>query len=251
MNDISVSIIVKNAESTFEDVLKSVYGWTREIIVVDSFSTDKTIEIAKKYDAMIFEHKYDGEGQQRNYALKKANTEWILALDADEVVTPNLKKEITQTISNSKFSGYKILLRGHLKGKKLNYGGENYYKMNLFRRKIGYSTNDELHAVYKVKDNNIGYLKNKIDHFSYLSITHIFIKFTKYSLIEAKKKKIKGEKSSLKKIFLYPPHMFWARFIKDKGYKDGFFRVPLDLGFAYMEFLTYVLMLFPLKTKKL
>ena len=72
----------------------------------------------------------------------------------------------------------------------------------------------------------------------------MFGKFTDYAKREARQKINKGEKSSIKKIVFYPLHMFWARFIKDKGYKDGIFRIPLDVGFAYMEFLTYVLILF-------
>ena len=67
----------------------------------------------------------------------------------------------------------------------------------------------------------------------------MYKKFTAYAFWEAKDKFKSGERSSLKKLILYPVHMFWARFIKDKGYKDGYFRIPLDLGFAYMEFLTY------------
>ena len=68
----------------------------------------------------------------------------------------------------------------------------------------------------------------------------MYCKFTRYALNDAKQKSIKGEKTSLKKIIMYPMHMFWSRFIEDKGYKDGLFRIPLDLGFAYMEFVTYL-----------
>ena len=70
----------------------------------------------------------------------------------------------------------------------------------------------------------------------------MFSKFTDYSVREAKQKIDRGEKPSLRKIFFYPLHMFWARFIEDKGYKDGLFRIPLDFGFAYMEMMTYVLL---------
>ena len=75
----------------------------------------------------------------------------------------------------------------------------------------------------------------------------MYKKFTDYAIRNASEKLKKGEKTSIKKIFIYPVHMFWARFIKDKGYKDGFFRMPLDIGFAYMEFLTYFLLIFKKK----
>ena len=75
-------------------------------------------------------------------------------------------------------------------------------------------------------------------------------KFTDYALREAKIKKEKGERTSLRKIFFHPAHMFWARFVEDEGYKDGLFRIPLDLGFAYMEFLTYITLPFISLKKK-
>ena len=70
----------------------------------------------------------------------------------------------------------------------------------------------------------------------------MFRKFTDYGIRMAKEKHLSGDKSSLKKIFIYPIHMFWARFIEDKGHEDGLFRIPLDLGFAYMEFVTYLIL---------
>ncbi len=92
-------------------------------------------------------------------------------------------------------------------------------------------------------------MRNKILHYSYRSLTQLYKKFSGYAWKEAKRKRQQGERTSAKKIVLYPLHMFWARFIEDKGYQDGFFRIPLDLGFAYMEFLTYFLMLFIKKNK--
>ena len=104
-----------------------------------------------------------------------------------------------------------------------------------------------IHYVWTVSSGRIGQLKNKINHYSYRNLINIYKKFTNYAIQEARLKKKAGEKTSLKKIFLYPLHMFWARFIKDKGYKDGLFRIPLDFGFAYMEFLTYFLLVFKKK----
>jgi hypothetical protein len=80
----------------------------------------------------------------------------------------------------------------------------------------------------------------------------MFSKFTDYGIRMGKEKFLNGEKSSFKKIFIYPAHMFWARFIKDKGFEDGFFRIPLDILFAYMEFMTYItLFILNIKNKKL
>lgn len=244
-HNLSVSIISKNAEATLEKTLNSVYKWVKEIVIIDSYSIDSTLAIAKKYNAIIYQKTYEGEGKQRNYALSKIHTEWTFVLDADEEVTENLKNEIIKTINQKvTYSGYRIPIQSYYKGKKLTYGGESYSKMILFKTKEGKSTSHEIHAFYQVKNNNISLLINKLNHYSYLSVSHLFTKFTNYAVREARQKKELGEKTSLKKIFMYAPHMFWARFIKDKGYKDGLFRLPIDLAFAYLELATYVLMIY-------
>ncbi|KKP86426.1 MAG: Lipopolysaccharide biosynthesis glycosyltransferase [Candidatus Roizmanbacteria bacterium GW2011_GWA2_35_8] len=242
-DDISAIMITKNAESTIENSLKSVSGWVREIIVVDSYSTDKTLEIAKFYNTKIFVHNYEGEGKQRNFALSKARSNWILVLDADESVTLKLKNEVLKTTKSTKLSGFNVPIQSHYKKRKLNYGGENYRKMILFKRHKGKSTLDEIHAVCQIHDKKVGVLKNPLNHFSYNSYWQVLKKFTSYSFRAAKVKAKKNESPSLKKVFIYPIHMFYARFIKDEGYKDGLFRIPLDLAFAYMEFLTYFILL--------
>ena len=101
-----------------------------------------------------------------------------------------------------------------------------------------------VHEHIESDQSDIGLLKNKILHYSYRSLPQMFSKFTNYALREAKQKKENREKITFSKLFLYAPHMFYARFIKDHGYKDGLFRIPLDIGFAYMELITYWSLLF-------
>ena len=115
--------------------------------------------------------------------------------------------------------------------------------LRLFRKNSANMTPSLIHEHFKLSKGKSGRLKGKIFHHSYRSFPQIFVKFTDYGIRMAKEKFLSGEKSSFKKIFIYPIHMFWARFIKDKGYEDGLFRIPLDLGFAYMEFITYVTLL--------
>lgn len=243
LQNLSISMITLNAEDTIEESLKSVYGWVKEIVIVDSYSSDKTIELAKKYGARVYQHHYEGEGSQRNYALTKINTEWVFALDADEVVTEQVKNEIHSTLQSPQYSGFKIPFQSIYKNRKLNHGGEQMVKMVLFKKILGHSTPDQIHAVYKTKDGNVGMLTNKIKHYSYLSIINLFSKFHSYGIREARMKKSDGEKTSLKKIFMYPAHMLWARFIADKGYKDGLLRLPIDIAFAYKELVVYTYLL--------
>ncbi len=242
-NRLSLVMITKNSEVLMEKSLKSASGLADEIIIVDSCSTDKTPLIAKKFRAKIFMSQEEDLGEKRSFALKKAKNEWVLALDADEIVTLPLKKEIKEAITSSIYDAFHIPYQNHFLGRPLNHGGENYQVLRLFKKaKISVSPS-LVHEKYILNDGKTGYLKNKINHYSYRSIGQIFLKFTDYAKREARRKKQNGERTSLRKIFLYPPHMFWARFVEDKGYLDGTFRLPLDLAFAYMEFLTYFFLL--------
>ena len=239
-------MITKNAAETLEKSLASVKKIASEIIIVDSRSTDRTVEIAKNYLAKVYVKEFSDIGKQRIFALSKATGKWVLILDCDEIVSEKLMKEIKSKIENKKLkiNGYYICYQNFFLNKPLQYGGEDYKMLRLFRRIKLRIEPSLVHNRIELKDQKVGYLKGKIFHHSYRSILQMFGKFTDYGVRMAKEKYLIGEKSSLKKVFLYPAHLFWARFIKDKGYEDGLFRIPLDLGFAYMEFVTYFLLFF-------
>ncbi len=243
---LSVLMITKNAAETLEKSLASVKKIADEIIIVDSKSTDRTVEIAKNYLAKVYVKEFTDIGKQRMFGLSKASGKWVLILDCDEIVSERLMHEIKSKVDNTriKINGYYIPYQNFFLGQPLQFGGEDYKMLRLFRR-IKLSIRPSLvHNRIEVKDQKTGYLKGKIFHHSYRSIFQMFIKFTDYGVRMAKEKYLAGERSSLRKIFLNPPHMFWARFVEDKGFEDGLFRIPLDLLFAYMEFIMYVSLAF-------
>lgn len=243
---LSVLMITKNSAEILEESLSSIKNLADEIIIVDDFSTDKTTEIAREHKAKIFLHSEEDLGKQKAYGLSKTKGEWIFALDSDEIVSKKLSLEILKRLSekNLKYDGFIISYQNHFLGKKVNFGGENYRILRLFKKTECIINPRLLHEKFEVKGKKISILKNKIYHYSYRSIIQIYKKFTDYGRREAKQKIKNNEKTSAEKIIFYPLHMFWARFFKDNGYKDGLFRLPLDIGFAYMEFLSYFLMLF-------
>jgi glycosyltransferase involved in cell wall biosynthesis len=251
---LSVLMITKNASETLEKSLASIKKIADEIIIVDSKSTDRTVEIAKNYLAKVYVKEFNDIGKQRIYGFKKATGKWILILDADEIVSEKLMKEIKQKIENKiiKINSYYIPYQNFFLNKPLQFGGENYKMLRLFRRIKISIVPSLVHNKIEVKNKKIGYLKGKIFHHSYRSLYQTYKKFTDYGIRMAREKYLNNEKSSVKKLFLYPIHMFWSRFIEDKGYEDGIFRLPLDLGFAYMELMTYLsLAYFNLKDQKL
>jgi glycosyltransferase involved in cell wall biosynthesis len=240
---LSLVMMTKNSGALLEQSLSSVKDLVDEIIIVDDYSTDNTVKIAKKYNARIYYHHSNDLGKQRVFGAKKAKGDWLLFLDADEIVSEKLKKEIKKDIKMTKINGFYIPYQNHFLFRPINYGGENYQMIRLVRKNKLLLKPALVHEEILVKDKKVGYLKNKIYHYSYRSLIQMFKKFTDYAWREAKQKFHNSEKLTLKKLTLYPLHMFYARFIEDKGYKDGIRRIPLDLGFAYMELMTYFFLL--------
>ena len=247
---LSLLIITKNSGSLLENSLNSVTGLVNEIIVVEDGSTDNTLSIAKQFKAIVFKNHEENLGKQRALGLSKCKGEWVLMLDADEVVSDDLKKEMREIINKqSDVAGYYIPYQNHFLGKAIYHGGENYKILRLFKKNCSVIPENVIHEHVEVKG-RLSFLNGKIYHYSYRTLYQTFKKFTDYARREATRKTLNGEKTNLWKLISYPLHMFWARYIKDKGYKDYFLCILLDLGFAYMEFLTYLFMFFPRNISK-
>ncbi len=245
--DLTVLIITKNSSSTLEATLKSIVSWADKILIIDDFSVDGTSDIAYKYGCTAIHNDETGFSAQRAFALSQVKTKWTLVLDCDEVLTENNKKEIENAIRDEKTAGYYLYFRNHLFGKKLLYG-ELHKKLVLFQTKKATIQQREIHEQYEV-EGVIGELKSEVLHYSYQNIFQLYSKFFRYSILQAKQYKKENKQYGLRELFLNPCHMFYARFIKDGGYKDGITRLILDGAFAKMEFLSYFLVPF-VKTKK-
>lgn len=246
---ISVVIITKNAVSIIEDCLKSVV-WADEIIVVDNYSWDDTVKIAKRYTNKVYLVKEDSLGRKKNFAISKARGDWILMLDSDERISKKLHEEIESKILTSESAdcdGFHIKFLNHFLGKPMYFGGESYFKIRLFKKGKGSVTDVPVHEDV-ILEGRVGYLENRILHYSYRSLSQTLTKFQRYARIVAKEKFNAKEDVNAKKLFLYPLHMFYARFIKDRGYKDNWRGLLLALLFSYMEFLIYFnLLIFGIK----
>lgn len=242
-------IISKNNEDTIARTLESLKGLTSETVLVDEESQDKTVLTAIMHGAKVYQKRFNDIGKQRAYGLRYVSSPWVLVLDSDEVVSKALKKEMISVIKkdDKDFDAYEIPYLNHYLGKPLRYGGEDYKMIRLFRTKSLRIMPSIVHNKFIVRSGKTGKLKGNIYHYSYRGIIQVFSKFTGYSLRMAEILAKKGEQTSFRKILFYPLHMLYARFIKDKGYKDGLFRIPLDLAFAYMEFVTYLVLAFKKK----
>lgn len=219
---ISLIIITKNEEQDLYACLASVSGLVDEIILVDSGSTDKTLEIAKRYGVKIFHREWNGFGPQKQFALEKASGHWIINLDADERLTPELKNEIRKTLQggHAPVNGYEIPYRHFFLGRRLRFGGVgNESHIRLFRKDKASYGDRLVHEGISVEP-PIGRLSFSIDHKSYDSIAEYLTKCNLYTTLIAKDKYAKGERFHFWH-HLRLPIEFLKRYVLFLGFLDG------------------------------
>jgi glycosyltransferase involved in cell wall biosynthesis len=239
---ISVVISVFNGEGVLEECLKSA-SWASEIIVIDNSSTDKTLEIAKKYTDKIFTKPNNLMlNVNKNFGFSKASGKWILSLDADEQVTPELVKEIgvLNLEEDGPINGYYIPRKNIIFGKWMEHTGwYPDYQLRLFRRGKGKFPEEHVHEIIKI-NGEVGYLKNHIMHNNYESIFQFLNKLaTIYGPNEAGQLIKKGYIFDWKDAIRFPVKEFLSRFFAREGYKDGFHGLMLSLLMAFYHLIVF------------
>jgi glycosyltransferase involved in cell wall biosynthesis len=219
---ISVVIITFNSEFALEKVLKAV-SWANEIIIVDSGSTDKTLEIAKSFGIEPIYNKFEGFGKQKNYACSLAKNNWVLSIDDDEVITESLKKEIEAIdLIKTEYSGFKLPISLVFLGKILKYGGE-YKKLHLrfFNKNKGNWNQSGVHEGVELSG-KIGQLNQQILHYSYANLHDYFSKFNTYTSLAAESLFEKNKKVSWLKVISRFPLTFLKNYLIKGSIMDGY-----------------------------
>ena len=183
---ISVVIMVHNEEKNIEECLQSVHGWVKEIVVVDDNSTDRTMDIVKKYTNAIYTKEWSNEGKSRNFAYSKATSDYILSLDADERVTPELRNEIIELFKKgATYNGYNIPHRNYLGNYWIRYG--EWYpnaKLKLFKKSEFRYEEAEYHP-RAFMEGERKTLKGDIIHYNYPSFKSMITKINHQTDFEA------------------------------------------------------------------
>lgn len=212
---ISCVIITKNEEDRLARTLESAL-WCDDIVVVDSGSTDKTLEIAKQYGARTFFREFDGYGMQKRYASGLAKNDWVMNIDADEVIPEDLKQEILSLdLANSKYVAYGFALENIFLGKKLKFFGHPDIHIRIYNQR--YANFDSALVHEKVQtDGRVLNLKGHVDHYSYRDVANYFEKFNRYTSFAAKELFKRNKKTSWPNI-IARWLMSWFRFYIIKG----------------------------------
>ncbi|OGG02909.1 hypothetical protein A2W14_00150 [Candidatus Gottesmanbacteria bacterium RBG_16_37_8] len=250
-NKITLFVITYNEEENIKQLFKS-FKWVDDITIVDSFSEDNTIKIAKKFTNKIYLNKFINFQKQRNFSLNKIKSKWILMIDADEVLSPGSKFIIQELIKDKSVDGYWFPRRQYIN--KCTYLKFGYFypdwQLRLFRNDKGYMFKGLIHERIAIPENKTKFVKNvEIYHNpsrSKYNSFKSFFRFVKYIQIEGKEvsKEEISNLNLLKNILIETVRHSFRSFIRKKGYLDGYngFRAAINFGFYQGGIALYALL---------
>lgn len=220
MTKLSVIIITKNEARKIGRCLRSV-AWADEIIVLDSGSTDRTVEICKKFTPHVYEVDWPGYGEQKNRALSKVHNDWVLSLDADEWVTPSLQSEIKTAITNHLYTAFWIPRRTLYCGKFLRFGDAGKDKVRrLFQREQGKFTSAKVHESI-VTSGSSGHLQQPLLHNCCSNLMDWQNKVFHYAKLSAKERVERGQRSNPLNAGFHAAWSFFRNYLLRLGFLDG------------------------------
>jgi glycosyltransferase involved in cell wall biosynthesis len=240
---ISAVIITYNEEDNIERCLNSLADTVDEVVVVDSFSSDKTAEICKSKGVEVIRHSFEGHIEQKNYALSCAGNDFVLSLDADEALSEKLIQSVQTAKNNWTEDGYWVNRLTNYCGKWIRHCG--WYpdaKVRLWDRRKGHwgGVNPHDHVIMD-KDSRIGHLSGDLLHYSYPTIRDHVFQINSFSDIAAREAFEQGRQSNLAlDICLNPTLTFFKKYFLKLGILDGYEGLVISTSTAYGKFLKYI-----------
>lgn len=241
MEKITAIVPTGNEEHNIRDVLSSV-AFADEIMVVDSLSTDDTLDIAREFTDRILLRKYGYSASQKNWAIPQAKHEWILLVDADERVTPELQEEIQTILKNPPTDGtvaYWIYRMNHFMGKRVKYSGwQNDKVIRLFKRDDCVYEDKMVHAEI-IANGKVGFLKNKFYHNTYITLDKHIEKLNRYAAWQARDYNDKTNKLTPYHFTIKPFWSFFKHYVLQMGFRDGVVGFVISSLHAYAVMMRY------------
>jgi glycosyltransferase involved in cell wall biosynthesis len=218
---LSAIVITRDNERTIGRCMESL-AFADEIVVMDSGSTDRTQEICRKAGAQVYEADWPGHGPQKNRALARATGDWVLSIDSDEWVTPELGEEIKRTVGSSTTrDAYAIPRRSSFCGRYMRHSGWwPDYVARLFRRESARFTDDHTHERLLVQG-SVGRLRTPIMHEAIIDLDQMLLKMNAYSSSSAQMKLERGARGSLAAAVLHGAWAFFRTYVIRLGFLDG------------------------------
>jgi glycosyltransferase involved in cell wall biosynthesis len=218
---LSVAIISFNEENNIVRCLESVRHLAAEIMVVDSHSTDRTVEIARSLGAQVFVEEWKGHVGQKNSALDKCSCEWILSIDCDEVVSEELAASISRALARGgDADGYRINRKTFFLGRWIEHAWYPDFNMRLIRRDSGRWQGLDPHDNLVVPGKN-GTIDGDMYHYSFKDMRDFFDRTVRYAAIECKSYDRADKKAGLSKLLVNPLYGFFKHYVLKRGFLDG------------------------------
>ena len=240
MEKLSLLLPTYNNEDLVRECLES-FKWADEILVVDSFSTDRTIDICREYGARIIQHEYVQSAKQKNWAIPQCRHEWVLQIDTDELPEPGLREEIEAALSNPSVivDGYLFPFKHHVLGEWITVAGlYPEYHLRLFRRSVAHFEDREVHAHIHVPG-HVEKMTHHILHYGMQTISKQCANIDRYTRYEADEFAKRGRDTHWYDLVLRPWLVFFKKWILELGCKAGFRGFLLSAYSAFYVFYTY------------
>ena len=238
--NISAIILTKNEGKNLGECIRAL-TFCEEIIVIDDYSSDKTVEIARGLGAKVFQRSLDGNfAAQRNFGLEKATNKWVLFIDADERVSHELKEEMEKEVPapNNSHLGYFLKRDDYLFGKKLKFGETASVSLLRLARKSAGKWMRSVHEVWEVQGRTKT-LKNPLEHYPHQSLREFINDINFHSGLHAEANHQEGKHSSLVKILFWPKLHFFKNYFLRLGFLDGTEGFVLALMMSLHSFLAW------------
>ncbi|MBI5788222.1 MAG: glycosyltransferase family 2 protein [Candidatus Schekmanbacteria bacterium] len=237
---LSVAIITLNEEENIRACLESV-AWADEIVVVDSGSLDNTREICREFNCRIIQKEWPGFGRQKNFAVSQCTHDWVLNIDADERLTPELQSEIRKLSEKCApvYHGYYIARQNFFLGRWIKYGGwYPDYNLRLFNRREGKFNERQVHEAVQLNGNG-GYLTNPLQHYTYKSVSDYYQRMERYSNLAAQQMYQEGRMAGISGLLLHPLAAFFRMYFFKMGFRDGYYGLVLAGLYTAYTFAKY------------
>ena len=240
MTQLTAVVLTRNEASNISDCLDSL-SWADGLVVLDSLSTDETVELARAKGAVVFQHPFHDYASQRNKGLEMVESDWIFFVDADERATPELAREVREVIANRPETGWWVPRRNYIFGKWIRHTGwyPDYQLRLLKRDKARYDPTREVHEVV-ILEGAAGHLQNTLTHYNYHTVRQFLDKQRVYTNYEASILFSQGIRPKSRNFILQPLREFWRRYVAWQGYLDGGHGLLLSTLMAYFNWVMYV-----------
>lgn len=238
---LSVLILAKNEAEKIAHCLEAV-TWAHEIFVVDDMSTDATAAICRRYGAKVIQRSFDNFSDQANFGLEHLTGEWVLSLDADEVVTPALRDEIQGVLARgADCAGFTFKRLNYFLGHRMRYGGWYHDVLHLFRRSSGRFRGKVHHTPHL--SGKVRHLEAAVEHYPFTSLLQFVERQNRYTSMEARElvelRGVADGETIHQDIVFKPLKLTWKFYVKKQGFREGMYGLIFSVLFAWVHFVKW------------